>query len=266
MSRLRVLALFSVLAACATAVTVAVPTPAHAASRVLTYRCESSALPVQQDEGLVTASWDTAVGENVVVDVGEKIHLMPLTGEITLPAGFVDRLRAAGFTDLSGEGGATIAVTETGAEILPVLVLPADPLPESGPVTLHVSGVLDSTLSGMTDPVAFDEPGTHTLVLVHFGLLFGSGSDQPQPGLICGLQDTEDTAMDSFLVRAPAQPSEAVTPQTEPTRPVMVQTDFAGDEDPASPLSLVLGGLVLAAAVGGLTTWRARARAGTREH
>jgi Family of unknown function (DUF6801) len=265
MSRLRVLAVLSVLAAGATVVTAAVPTPSRAASRVLTYHCESSALPVQQDEGLVTASWDTPVREDLVVDVGEKIHLMPLTGEITLPAGFVDRLRAAGFTDLSGEGGATIAVTETGAEIPPVLVLPADPLPESGPAALHVSGVLDSTMSGMTDPVAFDEPGTHTLVLVHFGLLFGSGSDQPQPGLICGLQDIENTAMDRFLVRAPAQPSEAATPQTEPTRPVVVQTDFAA-ESPTSALPLVLGGLVLAAAVGRLTTWRARARAGTREH
>lgn len=232
MSRPRVLPLLSLLVACLMVVGGRAPVPAGAASRVLTYHCESSALPVEQDEGETTALWDTAVGDDVVVDVGEKVHLMPLTGTVTLPSGFVDRLRTAGFDDLGGEAGATISVQETGAEILPVLVVPSTPLPESGPATVDVSGFLDQNLSGTTDPVAFAEAGRHTLVLVHFGLLFGSGSDQPQPGLVCRLQDTDNTAMDSLVVRAAAAPTEPVDQVEEPVRPAVVQTDFADDHLP----------------------------------
>ena len=244
MSRPRVLAVLSVLLA--GAAVLAVPAPASAASRVLSYTCEASGVPVGMGDVVATASWDTPIGENVVIDEGDSIHLMPLTGSLSLPAELIDNLRAGGFTDLSGDGGITLTVTETGAEILPAFAVGPVPLPGTGAATLEVTGVLDRAISGMTDPVEFDEPGTHTLVVTHFGIAFGLGTNGPQAGLICQLQDTRDTAVDRFLVRAAPEPTDAVAGQGEPVRPVLVQTDFAG-EAPTSAWPAALGGVLLAA-------------------
>jgi hypothetical protein len=84
-------------------------------------------------------------------------------------------------------------------------------------------------------------------------------------GMYCELDDEGDTAIDSFeAVAAATTPTVAPTESAAPVRPVVVQTDFAGERR-ASALPLVLGGGLLAA-TGAATASRARVRAGSRRH
>ena len=112
-----------------------------------------------------------------------------------------------------------------------------------------------------------EEAGTQTLLAGDFILFVDTGEEGPDAGMFCELTDEGDTTIDAFDVTAAASPT--VTPSAEPTataeRPVVVQTDFAGD-DRASALPLVLGGGLLAAGGAALVAGRARARATSRRH
>ena len=69
--------------------------------------------PGDHGEGTTTASFDTAIPDGLVVDVGKRVNLDPFTGTITLPEAFVTMLREAGLTSVEGEGGTDLLVDPT---------------------------------------------------------------------------------------------------------------------------------------------------------
>ncbi|MFL6165015.1 MAG: hypothetical protein ACJ710_01950 [Ornithinibacter sp.] len=83
----------------------------------------------------------------------------------------------------------------------------------------------------------------------------------------CTLTDEGDPTIDTFEATAAPTPTVTTTvtaePAASPVRPVVVQTDFAGD-DHSSALPLVLGGALMAGGVGAVAT--GRTRGGSRRH
>ena len=67
-------------------------TSAQAASGDLSYSCDYG-VDTDEGSGSATASFDSAIGDDVVVEVGDDVSLDPFTGSVTVPDGFTDLLR-----------------------------------------------------------------------------------------------------------------------------------------------------------------------------
>ena len=231
-------------------------TSAQAASADLTYSCDYG-FDDAQGTGSATASFDSAIGDDVVVEVGEDVSLDPFTGSVTLPDEFTALLRQNELSSIAGGGITFTLIDETGDEYDVFFDFGPEDVPGEGPMTL--------ALDGEGDVVTPTEAGTHTLVAGDFVLFVDTGETGPDVGMFCELTDEGDIAIDSFEAVAAATPTTAPTESANPVRPVVVQTDFAG-EDRSTALPLVLGGGLLAVGTGAVVTGRARARAASRRH
>ena len=85
---------------------------------------------------------------------------------------------------------------------------------------LEVAGEGGSVFAGVV--------GTNTLVADDFVLEVGTRRRGPDAGMSCTLADEGDVTIDAF--EATATPTPTVSPTATPARPVIVQTDFAGDD------------------------------------
>ncbi|MGL5863696.1 MAG: hypothetical protein ACRCY9_20855, partial [Phycicoccus sp.] len=135
-------------------------------------------------------------------------------------------------------------------------------VPVAGPMVLEITGG--------SETFAPEDEGTYTIVAEAF--FVGYGDDEETGGVLeCELTDDGDPAIDTFEVVAAATPPPVPTPTVtvtaapaaSPQRPVVVQTDFAGDGPSALPVALAGGALVLGA---GVAAGRARRRIGSRRH
>lgn len=238
--------------------TAALAAPATAESAELSFGC-TYVVAGTESEGQVEAiaSFDTAVEAGLVVEVGEEVDLNPVTGSITLPEEFVQALREDGRTSIEGGGLKVIVVDETGEPVFVIFEFGDTPVPAEGPMVVEISGE--------TEPFEVDEEGTYTLVADGFFLGYGE-DDETGGSLECELTDEGDPTIDTFEAVAAATPTPTPTPTVTvtsgPQRPVVVQTDFAGEGPSALPFTLAGGVLVLGAAV----TAGVRRRAGARRH
>jgi len=208
--------------------------------------------PGDRGEGTTTASFDTAIPDGLVVDVGKRVNLDPFTGTITLPEAFVTMLREAGLTSVEGEGGTDLLVDPTD-----------DPLFASfqfGPAKLPDQGALTVAVEGDADRFRPREAGAFSILMTDFGLFIGIGVESGAD-MSCSADD--DVVVDTFEVRAAPTPTVTVT-AAPPVRPVVVQTDFAG-RDGASPAPALAAGALLTLAAGAVGVGRAR-RGSTRRH
>ena len=232
-------------------------TSATAASAELDYSCEYF-VGQTEETGDATASFDTGIGEGLVVEVGDEVSIDPFTGEVTLPTGFVEGLRDAEYTDIAGGGLMLTLVDETGEEYVVELSFDATDVPAQGPMVLEVSGE--------GDPVVATEAGTNTLVADAFFLFVDTGEEGDEVGLFCELTDEGDVTIDAFEATAPATPTTTVTTTASatPVRPVVVQTDFA--EDRSSALPLLAGAGLASATVAVVAFGRSSRRETARRH
>ena len=209
--------------------------------------------PGERAEGTTTASFDTAIPDGLVVDVGERVTLDPFTGAITLPEAFVTMLRESGLTSIEGGGGETI-----------LLVDPTDEEPfaffEFGPTELPEQGALTVAVEGDADPLRPRDAGVHSILLADFGLFILTGGEEPGADMSCEADGY--VVVDAFEARATAAPTVTVT--AAPVRPVVVQTDFA-ERDGASPAPALAAGALLTLAAGAVGVGRAR-RGSARRH
>ncbi|HET7820062.1 MAG TPA: hypothetical protein VFL10_00940 [Ornithinibacter sp.] len=231
-------------------------TSAQAASADLTYSCDYG-FDDAQGTATATASFDSAIGDDVVVEVGEGVSLDPFTGSVTLPDEFTALLRQNELSSIEGGGITFTLIDETGDEYDVFFDFGPEDVPGEGPMTL--------SLVGEGGDVTPKEAGTHTLVAGDFVLFVDTGETGPDVGMGCELTDEGDTTIDSFEAVAATSPTTAPSTSTDPVRPVVVQTDFAG-EDRSTALPLVLGGGLLAVGTGAVATGRVRARAASRRH
>lgn len=229
---------------------------ASAASAELSYSCDYG-VGETTDSGDATASFDSGIGEGLVVEVGDEVSIDPFTGDVTTPEGFADALRDDNIAEIEGSGLMLTLIDETGDPYVVDLTFATTPVPGEGPLVLHVTGT--------GDPIIAAE-GTNTLVADVFYLFTGTDEDEPELELVCELTDEGDTAIDAFEATAAATPTVTVTASASatPTRPAVVQTDFADDEE-SSALPLALGGGLLAGA-GALLARHGHARAASRRH
>ena len=237
-------------------VAVVTATSARAASAELTYSCDYG-VDDSEGSGTATATFDSAIGDDVVVEVGEAVPLDPFTGTVTLPDGFTALIRQNELPPLEGGGLTVTLIDETGDEYEVIF--------EFGPEEVFGEGPIILDLTGEGGDVTPEVAGTHTLVAGELVLFVDSGDGGPAVGMACELSDEDDATIDSFEVTAAATPTGSPSQTVAPTRPVVVQTDFAGG-DRSTALPLVLGGGLLAAGSGALVARRARVRAGSRRH
>ena len=230
-------------------------TSASAASAELDYSCEYF-IGQTEDTGDATASFDSGIGEDLVVEVGDEVSIDPFTGEITLPSGFVDGLRDAEYSEIAGGGLMLTLLDETGEEYVVELSFDTTDVPAEGPMVLDVSGE--------GDPIVAAEVGTNTLVADAFFLFVDTGEEGDEVGLFCELTDEGDVSIDAFEATAAAAPTTTVTTTASPVRPVVVQTDFA--EDRATALPLLAGAGLAAATVAVVAVGRSARRETTRRH
>lgn len=235
-------------------------TSAQAASGDLSYGCDYG-VDTDEGSGSATASFDSAIGDDVVVEVGDDVSLDPFTGSVTIPDGFTDLLRQHQMESIQGGGLTFTLIDETGDDY--------DVFFEFGPEDVPAEGSMTLTLDGEGGDVTPEEVGTHTLLAGDFVLFVDSGDGGPDVGMYCELTDEGDTTIDAFEAVAATgpttTPSVAPTESAAPVRPVVVQTDFAGG-DRATALPLALGGGLLVAGSGALVAKRARVRSGARRH
>jgi hypothetical protein len=173
------------------------------------------------------ASFDSAIGDDVVIRVGESVSLDPVTGTVGPPDQFAPMLQEAGVTTVQGSGTMTLRVAETGDEYHVVLAF------ASHQVTDLMGGGSGLRLTGVGGEVTPDVAGTHTLMVRAFALSFDAGEGGPDIEMTCELFDGP-AAVDAFTATA------AGTSGEDPVRPDVVQTDFAEDEGaPVRPFVLV---------------------------
>ncbi len=231
-------------------------TSASAASAELSYSCDYGVGDVE-DTGDATAAFDSGIGEGLVVEVDDEVSIDPFSGRITLPEGFTDALRSDGVSEVDGGGLMLTLLDETEEEYIVALTFETTAVPAEGPLVLDVTGE--------GDPVIAAVVGTNTLVANDFFLEVGTGVEGPDAGMYCSLTDEGDVSIDAFEATAAATPttSPSVSPSPTAVRPVVVQTDFAG-QDRSTALPLLAGG-GLAAATVALAVGRAR-RGTPRRH
>ena len=262
--------------------------PAQAASADLSYECEFlTTSDTTTPAGPATASFDSGIGTGLVVPVGTEVSIDPFTGSVTLPDAFTARLRDQALASIDGGGLTLTLIDETQDPYLVELTFGPEDVPAAGPMTIHVTG--------QGDPIVASQAGTNTLVASDFLLAVDPGplgsvptssptatvptgpptsptpTSSPAPSgpaapldlaIGCTLVDEGDITIDSFEATAAPTPTVTVTATASPVRPVVVQTDFAGDGGP-SALPLVLGG-ALVVGVGAVAT--GRARSSSRRH
>ena len=117
-------------------------TTASADSGPMEYSCEfgvgGSEDKGDEGSGTATASFDTAVPDGLVVDVGDQVALNPFTGTVTFPEAFLTMLRDAGFTSLQG-GGETFLLVDPGEdELYGDFLWGPVALPAEGPLTVEL--------------------------------------------------------------------------------------------------------------------------------
>ena len=243
----------------------AVPS-ASAESAELSYFCDFG-VGETEDGGDATARFDSGIGEGLVVEVGDEVSIDPFTGEITLPDGFTEALRSAGVVELVGARSASTGhapgllltlLDEAEEQYVIELLFGTTPVPTEGPLVLEVTGENSSVLAALA--------GTNTLVANDFILEVGTGAEGPEAGMYCTLTDEGDVSIDAFQATAAATPTAPPTATTTatPVRPVVVQTDFAG-EDRSTALPLLAGGGLAAGAVA-VVLGHAVRRGTTRRH
>lgn len=230
-------------------------TSASAASAELDYSCDYI-IGEAEDTGDATASFDSGIGEGLVVEVGDEVSIDPFTGEVTLPTGFVDGLRDAEFSEIAGGGIMLTLLDETGDEYLVDLAFETTEVPAQGPMTLEVTGE--------GDPIVAAEVGTNTLIADAFILGVDTGEEGDEVSMFCELTDEGDVSIDAFEATAAAAPTTTVTPTATPVRPVVVQTDFADDR--STTLPLLAGSGLAAAAVAAVALGRSARRETARRH
>ena len=239
---------------------------ASAASAELSYDC---AFGVDELEGTGngSATFDSGIGEGLVVKVGDMVSLDPFTGSITLPDEFVDVLREVGVEELFGSQGLLLTlIDETGDEHVVELSFPTTVVPAEGPIVLQISGKPTAIKAAVV--------GTNTLIANDFILEVGTGASGPDAGMYCGLIDEGDLTIDAFEATAASTPTTTPTKATPttttgtattgtPKRPKLVQTDFAGDDRSVALPILVGGGFAATTAV---LVASGAGRARTRRH
>ena len=152
---------------------------------------------------MATASFDTGIGADVVVNVGDEVSLDPVTGSITLPSGFVDALRDAGTLKIEG-GGETMIVVAENDNTSSGAVLRGNPGAGRGADDPADRG--HQLADGGTRP-RNSEPRARRL-LRHRRRAGGGGG----PGRrALYLEDEGDATLDSFEVLRPATPTTTVT-------------------------------------------------------
>ncbi|MGL5930147.1 MAG: DUF6801 domain-containing protein, partial [Dermatophilaceae bacterium] len=205
------------------------------------------------------ASFDTAIEDGLVVEVGDEVDLNPVTGSITLPEEFVQALRDDDQTSIEGGGLTVVVVDETGEPLFVDLEFADTAVPVTGPMILEITGGSETFTP--------EDEGSHTLVAEAF--FIGYGEDEETGGILeCELTDEGDPTIDTFEAVAAATPPPTPTPTVTvtaapaatPQRPVLVQTDFAGEGPSALPIALAGGALVLGAGVAASAGRRAGAR------
>ena len=230
---------------------------AQAVSDEIRYTCDYS-VGERVGTGSVTATFDSGVVDGLVVTAGEFVSLDPITGSVTLPQEFTDALRQDGLTSIRGAGSIFLGIQEPADKLGEATFQFDADIPAEGPFTVPVSGQI-----GEYQP---QKAGTYTLVTGAelFFFLDPEGPDGDS-GLTCTPDGGGDTAIDVFTATAATTPTRTVTTTASPVRPVVVQTDFAG-EGPALPLPLALGvGVIgLAGLAAGVT--RVARRPGPRRH
>lgn len=240
---------------------------ASAESAELSYSCEF-VVDDDEDSGDATASFDSGIGEGLVVEVGDEVSLDPFTGEITLPQEFTDALRRAEVTEVDGSRPASTGdapgllltfLDEADDEHVIELLFGTTPVPAEGPLVLQVTGENSAVRAAVE--------GTNTLVANDFILEVGTGDEGPEAAMYCSLTDEGDVSIDAFEATAAPTVAPTATPSVTatPTRPVVVQTDFAGEDSGATALPLLAGGGLAAAAVA-LVVGRGTRRGSTRRH
>ncbi len=233
-------------------------TPAAADSGEVEYSCDFGVPdPAEPDgpgirgEGTTTASFDTAIPDGLVVDVGDRVDLDPFTGTITLPEAFVTMLREAGLTTIGGGGDTELLVDPTDDPLFAFFEFAPTELPDQGALTVAVEGGADRFRPR--------EAGAFSILLT--GFFISTGVDELGGDMVC--QADDDVVVDTFEARATPTPTVTVT-AAPPVRPVVVQTDFAGRDD-ASPAPALAAGALLTLAAGAVGVGRAR-RGSTRRH
>ena len=230
---------------------------AQAISDEIHYTCDYS-VGETVGNATATASFDSGVDDGLVVTAGKFVSLDPLTGSVTLPQEFTDALRQDGLTSIRGSGSIFLGIQEPADKLGEATFQFDAAIPAEGPFTVPVSGQI-----GEYQP---QKAGTYTLVAGEelFFFLDPEGPDGDS-GLTCTVDGGGDTAIDVFTATAAATPTTTVTTTASPVRPVVVQTDFAG-EDPALPLPLALGvGVIGVAGLAAGAAGTAR-RSGARRH
>lgn len=207
--------------------------------------------PGIRGEGTTTASFDTAIPDGLVVDVGKRVNLDPFTGTITLPEAFVTMLREAGLTTIGGGGDTELLVDPTDDPLFAFFEFAPTELPDQGALTVAVEGGADRFRPR--------EAGAFSILLT--GFFISTGVDELGGDMVC--QADDDVVVDTFEARATPTPTVTVT-AAPPVRPVVVQTDFAGRDD-ASPAPALAAGALLTLAAGAVGVGRAR-RGSTRRH
>ncbi|HYN67936.1 MAG TPA: hypothetical protein VES93_13685, partial [Ornithinibacter sp.] len=114
-------------------------TSASAASADLAYACEYG-VDETVESGSASATWDSAIGDDVVVEVGESVSLDPFTGTVTLPDGFTDLLRQSELSPIEGGGLTVTLIDETGEEYVVFFEFGPEDVPAEGPMTLALTG------------------------------------------------------------------------------------------------------------------------------
>ena len=240
-------------------------TPAGAASEVTEYSCEFGVDDPEgggtEGEGTSTASFDTGIPDGLVVDVGERVSLDPLTGTITLPDDFVQMLRDAGLATIQGGGEMFLYVNETDDAFNAFWEFAETAVPAEGTMSLDVEGEFE------VDRFRVADAGVHTILGADFFLFVDTGEEGPGAGMFCEPTD-EDPVVDAFEALAVAAPTTTVTTTSTATatavRPVVVQTDFA--EDDAAMLPLLGVGALVTLAAGAVGLARGRVRTAARRH
>lgn len=237
-------------------------TSASAASAELSYSCDFG-VGDTEDTGDASARFDSSIGEGLVVEVGDEVSIDPFSGQITVPEAFTAALRDAGVEEVDGARAADTGdargllltlIDEAEEEYVVELSFGTTPVPDEGPLVLQVSGEGGSVFAGVV--------GTNTLVASDFVLELGTGVEGPDAGMYCSLTDEGDITIDAF--EATAAPTPTLSPTATPTRPAVVQTDFAGD-DRSTAVPLLAGGGLAAAAVA-LAVGHGARRGSSRRH
>ncbi len=259
-------ALACTLAVCGAAVAVGLSAaPASAASADLEYTCEwgvsdgDGGGPTGEGDA-ASASWDSGIEDGLIVPVGTSVPLDPYSGTITLPAEFVDALRAQDRTELTGGGVHFTVIEESDEPFFVEFSFETTPIPADGPMVVEVEGIDE-------DEINATEPGTYTLLAQDFFLF--SGDDNDETGMGCEMTDEGDPTIDAFEAvgeEPTEEPTETVAPTVTvtatPVRPALVQTDVAEGTPAgnAGGLALAGGAAAMLALAGRLAVRRAPRR------